>query len=133
MLKQLDEGEKVVPGPGIDMGNHVNLLATVTLKTEYHLPEPTPMNGGRLMNSLKQNFSFKKLNSRLEPKLPGPRWLRDIRAYLVANDYDSDLFSGSEGPNDFVGTCFVMGKYEQVLLSMEELQENEKSLVHFNE
>ena len=93
------------------MGNHVNLLATVSLKTEYHLPEIAPMSGGKLVISLKQHYEFKKLNCSIDLKLSAPQWLKNISTYLVANELASDLFTGSDDPNDFVATFFALGKY----------------------
>ena len=121
MLKHLDEGDHPQALGGMGIANHVNLWATVSLKTECHLPEPHPLSGGALIDSLHKRFTFKKVNSNLNPSLPAPDWLKFISNYLCSNDYASGLFSLGDNPNDFIATYFSLGKYDQVLLSLSEL------------
>ena len=118
-----------------NIGNHVNLLATVSLKTEYTLMERVHIrDGGELYSSLLQRFGSIHIAYGFDEQEPRniPEWLRELVKYLNTEDLANGLFEveRTEGrAYDFYARHFERGKYEEAHLSKEPLQEEEIPLV----
>lgn len=78
-----------------NIGNHVNLLATVSLKTEYTLMERVHIReAGELYASLLQRFGSVHIAYGFDEQEPKniPEWLRELVKYLNAEDLANGLF-----------------------------------------
>lgn len=77
------------------LGNHVNLLATVSLKTDYFLMEKQcPREEGDLYLSLQAAFGKKQILYELGVQEPEGvnEWLKTLVRFLVDNELTSGLF-----------------------------------------
>lgn len=100
------------------LSSHVNLLATVSLKTEYHLIEkPQYKEAGHLYHSLEKAYPGKSFNFNFTDCISShaANWIKQIINYLTEWDLGEGLFTESGQNNkqiDYYGTRFKLGKYE---------------------
>jgi hypothetical protein len=126
MLRKLEVEEPQVLQESIgSLGNHVNLLATVSLKTDYFLMEKQQSREeGELYESLVRRLGKKQFKYDFDDKQPEgvAEWMRTLVEFLMEEELTNGLFLMSQsdkGKYDFSGTRFERGKYEEILLSKE--------------